>query len=174
MQLQLDILPPLNWLDFCFKKALSLPSYSVLILTAIESTVFCVHSLLPLFCLSTQSCNLAALTCYCKSYLHACMQSSIVNSYIQCAWGGGGCNHHRGISTLVLLIVYGHCYEHLALVVVLLCYYVGVFSIASSTAAAVLSLKFLPQINIGYSVIAQPHTTPQTSLILSCICIVIR
>ena len=34
------------------------------------------------------SCSLAALICYC--YLHACsMQSSMVHSYIQCAWGEG-------------------------------------------------------------------------------------
>ena len=39
-----------------------------------------------------------AISCY---FFYACMQSSI---YIQCAWGA--CNHHRGISTLVLLIVW--------------------------------------------------------------------
>ena len=134
MQLQLNILTQLNWIDFRFKSLLS--SYSMMcspwrLLSVIESsvksklpttnyllpwkvhlyykmdgnpseilrtsasklckpwprhavctidddvliwhtpklctwslhyTVFCVHSLLPLFCLSTQSCNLAALT----------------------------------------------------------------------------------------------------------------
>ena len=59
-----------------------------------ERNFFRPTSLLPLFCLSTQSCSLAALICYC---------------YLQIATfsvHGGPCNHHRGISTLVLFILY--------------------------------------------------------------------
>ena len=132
MQLQLDILPLLNWLDFCFKALLAScsmmcspwklrlyykidgdPSEISRTSTSKHSSLVparCLHHwwwcvslahaqivhvlivlpsllctcLLPLFCLSTQSCSLAALICYC--YLHACMQSSMVNNCIQCAW----------------------------------------------------------------------------------------
>ena len=72
------------------------------------------HSLLPLFCLSTQSYSLAALIAT-VTYFHghivlllACtyaVNCKYGNSYIQCAWGP--CNHHQGFSSLVLLIAIG-------------------------------------------------------------------
>ena len=69
--------------------------------------LLCVHGRLPLFCLSTQSCSLAALiatviTCMdvssCMQHRYLCMQSSMVyNAFSQCAQIFY--NHHRGVST---------------------------------------------------------------------------
>ena len=66
--------------------------------------VFCVHSLYALCSARVHKLQLS-LGCIdlLLLLLQACMQSSMVNNYIhgQCAWGG--CNHHRGINTLVFL-----------------------------------------------------------------------
>ena len=62
--------------------------------------VFCVHSLLPLFCLSAQFKLWLKLHWLLLLLVFMWASSQCSNNYmiIQCAWGP--CNHHRGISML--------------------------------------------------------------------------
>ena len=73
-------------LVFCLSLLLAVFCFSLL------SQVFCVHSLLLLFCLSKLSCSV---------WLHAVKYGNARAIVALCT---KPCNHHRGISTLVLLI----------------------------------------------------------------------
>ena len=82
----LSLLSQSSVLVFCLSLLLAVFCFSLL------SQVFCVHSLLLLFCLSKQSCSV---------WLYAVKYGNARAIVALCT---KPCNHHRGISTLVLLI----------------------------------------------------------------------